>query len=145
MFFRNAFFKEQLSVVASVRRENILALTIRIGMCVFLCSNKMKYHLLSLKRPCYTSNNKIYDNNPNILIELVYVFNRLSGLPIIGFIIWQDNRDSYYSIAGIKTRWLERAIEKGIFYPNSKQRASTPYPTPRLQQPWFSARQSPTV
>ena len=73
MFFRNTFFKEQLSVVASVRRENILALTIRVGMCVFLCSNKMKYHLFSLKRPCYTSNNKIYGSNPNILIELVYV------------------------------------------------------------------------
>ena len=40
MFFRNTYFKEQLSVAAFVGRENVLALTTRIEMCVFICSNK---------------------------------------------------------------------------------------------------------
>ena len=42
MSFRNTCFKQQLSVAAIVGRENALAMTIRIGMCVFLCSNKSK-------------------------------------------------------------------------------------------------------
>ena len=40
MLFRNIYFKEQLSVVASVGRENVLVLRVRIGMCAFLYSNK---------------------------------------------------------------------------------------------------------
>ena len=48
MFFRNTCFKEQLSVIASVGRENVLALTIRIEMCVFLCLNKSEISLVFL-------------------------------------------------------------------------------------------------
>ena len=40
MFFRNTCFKEQVPVIASVGREDVLALTVRIEMCVFLCLNK---------------------------------------------------------------------------------------------------------
>ena len=40
MSFRNTCFKEELSVAAFVVREIDLALTIRIGMCVFLCLNE---------------------------------------------------------------------------------------------------------
>ena len=44
-------FKEHLlqgTTTASVRRENLLALTMRIGICVFFfVGAKMEYHLLS--------------------------------------------------------------------------------------------------
>ena len=77
-------------MVASVGRENVLTLTITVGMCVFLCSNKNEISfnfLLRAHLPCYTSNNKIYDNDSNILIDMVYAFNMLTGLLIIVFII----------------------------------------------------------
>ena len=36
MFFGNIYIKEQLSVTASLEHENVLALTIRIEMFVFI-------------------------------------------------------------------------------------------------------------
>ena len=49
MFFRNTCFKEQVPVVASVGREDVLALTVRIEMCVFLCLNKSEIFDILLK------------------------------------------------------------------------------------------------
>ena len=40
------------------------------------------------------TNNKIYDNDSNILIDMVHALNRLSDLLIIAFIILQENSDS---------------------------------------------------
>ena len=48
MLFRKTCFKEQLSVIASVGHENVLALTIRIEMCVFLCFNKSEISFVFL-------------------------------------------------------------------------------------------------
>ena len=45
MFFMNISFKEQLLVAASVGRENVLALTIIIGMRAFFCSNKNEIYI----------------------------------------------------------------------------------------------------
>ena len=56
-------------------------------MCVLLCSNKNEISFFLLLKALYTSDNKIYDNNSNVLIDMVYAFNRLSGLLIIAFII----------------------------------------------------------
>ena len=44
MFFRNIRFKEQLPV--AVGRENVFALTIKIGMYAFLCSSKSEISLI---------------------------------------------------------------------------------------------------
>ena len=49
MFFRNTCFKEQVPVIASVGREDVLALTVRIEMCVFLCLNKSEIFDFLLK------------------------------------------------------------------------------------------------
>ena len=48
MFFRKTCFKEQVSVAVFVGRENVLALTIRIGMYVFLYSNKSEISFILL-------------------------------------------------------------------------------------------------
>ena len=40
MSFRNVYFKEQFFLATSLGPANVLALTITIEMCVFLCSNK---------------------------------------------------------------------------------------------------------
>ena len=65
MFFRSIYFKEQLSVASSVGRENILALTIRIGMCVFLFSNKSKISFV------FPSKCPVYKNKSNIMIDVI--------------------------------------------------------------------------
>ena len=40
--FRSTCYKEQLSVAAFMVPENVLVLTIRIGMRIFLCLNKLE-------------------------------------------------------------------------------------------------------
>ena len=75
------------------KHKNVLALN-SYNRCVFLCLNKNEISFVFLLKTCYTSNNKMYNNNSNILIDMVSAFNSLSGLLIIAFIIWQDNSDS---------------------------------------------------
>ena len=84
MVFSNTCFNKELSLAVFVERENVLALVIRIGMSLFLCSDKSETSFFS---PCYTLDSKIYNNNSSILIDMVYAFNRLSGLLINAFII----------------------------------------------------------
>ena len=40
MVFSNTCFNKELSLAVFVERENVLALVIRIGMSLFLCSDK---------------------------------------------------------------------------------------------------------
>ena len=74
-------------MAASVGRKNVPALKIRIGMWVFLCLNK-KGNVICFpsKDPVILQIIKYYDNNSKILVDMVYAFNRLSGLLIITFI-----------------------------------------------------------
>ena len=67
-----------------VGRENVLALTIKPGMCVFLCLDKNEISIAFLLEalPC-ASNDKLYDKNSNILIDMVFVMNSLSGLLLV--------------------------------------------------------------
>ena len=62
-----------------MRHENVLALTIRIGMCAFLSSNENEIYLVFviIVRPCYTLSNKIYNNNSNILTDVPDAFKNV--------------------------------------------------------------------
>lgn len=68
----------------------------------------------------------------SILIDKDCALNRLSGLLAVAFIIWQDNSNSKHRIAGNKAMRLDqKTIERGAFYPNSKQGGRAPVPEPR--------------
>ena len=89
-------------------------------MCVFFCLDKNEISFIFLRKAfTYASNDKLYDKNSNILMDMVFVMNSLSGLLLVYLqcIQYHQKQDKVTT---------DRTTEKIIFYPNSKQETLSP-------------------